>query len=112
MSEKKYCVYDPDDYDFNFFETYEDAKKFLLGNCGHDISEEGFSENFINGKYLIFEVKAKSGFEILHNRDEFCQCDSNTECSCDLDEWPCSDEVESIGFPKLLESLRINEDGK
>jgi hypothetical protein len=103
MSQEKYCVYDPDDYEFTFFKTYEEAKKFLLENCNHDISDEGYSEDFIKGKYLILEVKAKSGFEILHTRDEFCECDSDSECSCGLEEWPCSEDIESIGIAKVEE---------
>jgi len=103
MSERKYCVYDPDDYEFTFFETYDEAKNFLLENCNHDTSDEGYSEDFMKGKYLIFEVKAKSGFEILHTRDEFCKCDHDIECSCGLEEWPCSEDFESIGIAKVEE---------
>ena len=80
---KKYIAHNAGDYEFEEFDNIEDAENHL-----RECEEEGFSEEFINGRSYIAEVILTSGVNILETKQEYHNKG---------EEWPYDDDWSWMG---------------
>lgn len=102
---KKWLAFEAANCEWEKFESFEAAKKWLFGG-----NDEGYPKEFINGESFIAEITHVTGVDIKERREDYCETDCCDEC--DKDEFDCGKEQwpygtwEWVGDPKLI---RIEE---
>lgn len=99
--ENNFIAYDPESAETEFFPTFKAAKNWLMDRSQDD--DGGIADSWIAGDYRIFEIRAKSAFDKTHDRADFCQCDQDQECKCDLESWDYPEEWKFVGTAKVLD---------
>ena len=107
----KYIAFKREHWDFEFFETFEAAKEWLL-----DVEDysEGYSSEFEQGGHIIAKITHRSSVKktdekenypcVKGIREKYCE-NPDRECpdDCDGEEWPYSGEWEWVGDPEMIE---------
>jgi hypothetical protein len=107
---KNFVAYCADNAEFEFFETFEEAKKWLTDVWDDSSSDEGIGAETINGNDFIAKITHRSKFVETDNKKDYCQidcCDCTKE-KCDGEEWPYSSEFESV-CNVMLEKVEADE---
>ena len=117
---EEYIAHDPCNHEFEFFDTYEDAEKWLLQETT-DWSE-GIPEEAIHGQYLIAKVSHRSAFRETDNIANYpCVKDENVPAHCNdcqepeqcegAEEWPYDKDFDYVGevFMKKDEQWEVDE---
>lgn len=90
MSDKKkprFVTYEAENCDYNFFDTIEEAFKYLNDA---DYSE-GFSTEVMEGENFIAEITHRSKFTETENRESYHVHTDMCPVDCELEEWPYPD---------------------
>jgi hypothetical protein len=91
MKSDKFVAYYCAEHEFETFETFDLAKKWLDEKYKHD-GPEGFAEESVNGGDFIATITHRSKYEI----DEFKKDYENEE------DWPYDSDFDSVGHIKLV----------
>jgi len=83
----KYIAYEAENHDLDFFETFEDAKKWLLDYCNEHASDEGYSEEVMTGRCCIAKITHVTHYRVTDEKKNYD----------DEEEWPYPDEFETVG---------------
>lgn len=94
MKKIRYVAYDAANSDYEWFETVEEAKKWLTHDDGDGISEEA-----CNGQNFISEIQYRSVVTKIEDRDDYCKCENmeDEECVCNKQAWEHSEDFSWIG---------------
>jgi hypothetical protein len=95
---KKFAAYDAADCDIEFFDTKEDAEKWLTQN-----DYDGVSEESVEGKNWIAEIKWRSVFYETDRKSDYHEHTDDCPENCNEQEWPYDSNFDSVGFIKYEE---------
>jgi hypothetical protein len=94
----EYITFDSENHDFEFHDSYKDAKSHLEEIA----SDEGMiCEAYVNGEFRIYKMIAKSGYDVTEHREDYCDCPDADGCTCDKEPWGYGD-CETAGVGKVV----------
>lgn len=71
MGKVNFITYDPDNHDFEGFETIDQAEKNINLLFDEFDPDEGYSEEVGSGGYLIAKVIKKSNYKAVHEKKDY-----------------------------------------
>jgi hypothetical protein len=100
----KYIAFNYEANEYETFETFEEAEKWLRDDYSEYVSTEGYSPEVCNGGDYIAEIIAKSEYVITDKKENYCKHDEcpNNNCTknndtCKLELWPYNSSFDSVG---------------
>ncbi len=92
MKKDKYIAYDPDNNDYEPFETLEEAQEWLARDDG-----EGFGEALCGGCGFIAKITHRAKYEVTDEKENYHEHTENCPEDCDEEEWPNPIEFDTVG---------------
>ena len=97
-NKEKFVAYSAGDCEFESFETFEEAEKWL-----RDFYDDGISEEAMNGKDFIAKITHRSSFEITDSKENYHEHTETCPEDCDEEEWPYDNEWDNVGDINFVE---------
>lgn len=90
---EKYVAYYAADNEFEFFETFEKAKEWLI-DYDH---QDGFAEETEKGQNFIAKITHISKVNVTAKKEDYHVHTEECPNDCDEEEWPYSEDWSYIG---------------
>ena len=94
----KYVAYEADSGEFETFESFEAAQKWITY-----YDSEGFGEETCNGHSYIAKITHRTNYEITDKVENYHEHTKECSDDCDEEEWPYGCEFETVGKLTLKE---------
>jgi hypothetical protein len=90
---EKYVAFEAENHDFETFDTFEDAKKWL------DDYGEGcdITEGAMTGDNFIAKITHRSKYIVTDEKKNYHQHTDECPEDCDGEEWPYDSDFDSVG---------------
>jgi len=93
MNRYKYIAYDYDAGEYEFFETLEEAKKWIVEYN----SQDGIGEGVEEGRSFIAKIILRTGVEVTDRKENYHVHTKDCPDDCDEEEWPYDCEFDTVG---------------
>ena len=94
--------------EYEKFNTFEEAEKWLAERWEEDGSDEGFAEESMNGKDFIAKVTHFSKYKETANKEKdgfVWNEEAQASINSDGEEWPVAENHDSYGQVVLIEDM-------
>lgn len=95
MSAPKYIAFYACEGDIEFFETFEEAKKWLEDY--DDDCHDGYPEESTNGGNYIAKITHQSFYKITDKKEDYHEHTENCPDDCEKEEWPYDSDFDEVG---------------
>lgn len=104
-SDAKYVAYDAVNGDEEFFESFDEAKAWLVDSC-----DEGIGEETEQGYSFIARITHHTAMEIIDRKENYHQHTDDCPDDCNEEEWPYDSDYDYAGRVYMVPHCGYKDD--